>query len=73
MTRLFKRINPVVSAMVIASFFAPSLIAAQGGSMVRGYFDFFDNTCYPCSGPLESNEFCTCRVNDDAAMMAVRY
>jgi hypothetical protein len=68
MQRIFRRINPYVAAAVVASFMAPSLAAAQ--STVRGYFDFFDNMCYPCTGPMEPNEFCTCqaKVQDQMAM-----
>lgn len=62
MHRLFKQLNPLLSAFVIASFLTPSIVNAQGGGWIRGYYDFFDNLCYACTGPMESNEFCTCSI-----------
>lgn len=60
MQRIFKRINPLIAVAVFASFLAPSLTSAQGEPPVRGYWDFFDNLCYPCTGPIEENPYCTC-------------
>jgi hypothetical protein len=73
MHRIFRRINPYVGAVVFGAFLAPSVAAAQ--NTVRGYFDFFDNMCYPCTGPMEPSQFCTCQAKEqEQAMtqMAVR-
>lgn len=64
MHRLFKRINPLAAAVVFSAFLAPSVAAAQGGTTVRGYFDFFDNLCYPCTGSMETNPYCTCQARE---------
>lgn len=66
-----KRLNPLVAAVAITALMAPSIANAQG--TVRGYFDFFDNMCYPCTGPMETNPFCTCQAKEqDALNMATR-
>jgi hypothetical protein len=62
MHRIFRRLNPVLAAVVIAASLTPAAVNAQGGEWVRGYFDFFDNLCYPCTGQMETNPFCTCTV-----------
>jgi hypothetical protein len=62
MLRIIRRLSPAVAAAVVSAFLAPAVVNAQGGEWVRGYYDFFDNLCYPCTGPLETNEFCTCMV-----------
>ncbi len=67
-----KRLNPLVAAVAITALMAPSIANAQGG-WVRGYFDFFDHMCYPCTGPMETNPFCTCQAKEpDEQSMAFR-
>lgn len=69
MFRTLRRINPLVAALVVASFMTPSVAAGQ--DTVRGYWDFFDNKCRPCTGEMETNPFCTCQAKaEEAAMMA---
>lgn len=69
MLRSLRRINPLVAAVVFAAFMTPSIAAGQ--DTVRGYWDFFDNKCRPCTGELESNPFCTCQAKaEETAMMA---
>jgi hypothetical protein len=70
MQRIFKRLNPLVAAAVFAAFLAPSAVSAQGEGWVRGYFDFFDNLCYPCTGQLEQNPYCTCMIRQADAFQA---
>lgn len=67
MQRIFKRINPLIASAVFASFLAPNVASAQGEGFIRGYWDFFDNLCYPCTGPLESNPYCTCFIKQGDA------
>lgn len=68
MHRLFKRINPLAAAVVFSAFLAPSAAAAQGETYVRGYYDFFDNLCYPCTGSMETNQYCTCQARQQDMM-----
>ena len=71
MSTKMKRFNPLVGVLAIAALMAPTIVNAQG--TVRGYFDFFDNMCYPCTGPMETNEFCTCQAKvQDSMQAAVR-